>query len=68
MRPGDDGYDFKTKALMSVYVYICMNLHGINALPTVFARFAGIRLSCPQPEVTWTLVRILDWAGVRVSR
>ena len=29
-----------------------MNPHGIGALPTVFARFAAIRLSCPPPEVT----------------
>ena len=68
MRPGHGGYEFKTKVPMSVYVYIYMNLHGIDALLTVFARFAGIRLSGPQPEVTWTLVRILDRAGVRASR
>jgi hypothetical protein len=68
MRPGPRGYEFKTKAPMSVYVIIYMNLHGIDALPTAFARFAAIRLSCPQPEVTWTLVRILDRAGVMASR
>ncbi len=65
---GHGGYEFKTKAPMSVHVYIYMNLHGIDALPTVFARFAAIRLSGPQPEVTWTLMRILDRAGVMASR
>jgi hypothetical protein len=53
---------------MSVYVYICMNLHGNDALPTVLARFAAERLNCPQPEVTWTSVRIQDRAGVKASR
>ncbi len=53
---------------MSVYVYICLHLHGTDALPTVLARFAAIRLSCPQPEVRWTLTRILDRAGVMASR
>ena len=65
---GHGGYEFKTKAPMSVHVYIYMHLHGIDALPTVFARFAAIRLSGPQPEVTWTLMRILDRAGVMASR
>jgi hypothetical protein len=68
MRPGHGGYEFKTKAPMSVYVYIYMNLHGIDAMTTDFARFAAIRRSCPQPEVTWTVVKILDWAGVMASR
>jgi hypothetical protein len=53
---------------MSVYVYICMNLHGNDALSTVLARFAAERLICPQPEVTWTSVRIQDRAGVKASR
>ncbi len=53
---------------MSVYVYICMNLRGNDALSTVFARFAAVRLICPRPEVTWTSVRIQDRAGVRASR
>ena len=53
---------------MSPYAHICMNLHGIGALPPVFARFAAIRLSCPPAEVTWTLTRILDWTGVMTSR
>jgi hypothetical protein len=66
--PGHDGYEFKTRAPMSVCVYICLHLHGIDALPTVFARFAAIRLSGPQPEVRWTLTRILDRAGVMASR
>ncbi len=35
------------------------------ARQAVFARFAAVRLGCPQPEVTWTFVRILDWAGVK---
>ena len=57
MPPGRDGYEFKTEAPMSVYVYICLHLHGI-----------AIRLSCAQPEVRWTLTRILDQAGVMASR
>ena len=68
MRPGQPGYEFKTEAATSVNVYICRHLHGIDALQAVFARFAAERLSCPQPEVTWTFVRILDRAGVRASR
>jgi hypothetical protein len=68
MRPGQHGYEFKTKAPMPVYVCLCRHLHGIYALQAEFARFAAVRLSCPQPEVTWTFVRILDRAGVRASR
>jgi hypothetical protein len=58
MRPGQHGYEFKTRARMPVHVYICRHLLGIDA----------VRLSGPQPEVTWTFVRILDRAGVRASR
>jgi hypothetical protein len=68
MPAGQHGYEFKTKAPMSVCVYVCRHLHGIDALQAVFARFAAVRLSCPQPEVTWTFVRILDRAGVKASR
>jgi len=42
-----------------VYVYIYRHFHGM-ARQAVFARFAAVRLGCPQPEVTWTFVRILD--------
>jgi hypothetical protein len=41
---------------------------GLTPYKAVFVRFAAVRLSCPQPEVTWTFVRILDRAGVRASR
>jgi hypothetical protein len=65
MRPGQHGYESKTRAPTSVGGYICRHLHGVDALETVFARFAVVRLNRPQPEVTWTFVRILDRAGVR---
>jgi hypothetical protein len=68
MRPGHGGYESKTKAPRSVCVYGQAPFAGLTPCQAVFARFAAVRLSCPQPEVTWTLVRILDWAGVRASR
>ena len=67
MRSGQHGYEFKTKAPVPVHVYICRHRQGIDALQTVFARFAAVRHSRPRPEVTWTFVRILDRAGVRAS-
>src|SRR5580693_10696049 len=30
MPPGHGGYEFKTRAPMSVYVYICLHLHGMT--------------------------------------
>jgi hypothetical protein len=68
MRPVPLGYEFKTKAPMPVHVYICMNIRGLTPYPPCLQRFAAIRLSGPQPEVTWTIVSIQDRAEVRASR
>ena len=39
-----------------------MNLHGIDAVPTLFGTFAAVRIRRPQPEVRWTITRSLDQA------
>jgi hypothetical protein len=59
MGPASMGMSFKTEAATSVCVCICTFM-GLTPCQAVIARFAAVRLSCPQPEVTWTFVRILD--------
>ena len=69
MRPGHGGYEFKDQgAQIGACRHGAGTFAGLTPCQAVFARFAAVRLSCPQPEVIWTFVRILDWAGVRASR
>ena len=68
MRPGEHGYEFKTKAPVSVCVYICRHLHGVTPYKPCSLGSLRYVFDYRQPEVAWTLMRILDWSGVRASR